>query len=112
MKIEIDSTVLIDTIVERVVEQLTPLLMHSSVSNENELLMIDELVSYLKGKLKKQSIYEKVHNRTIPFLKTGNGLLFRRKHIDIWLLNPYHPDLSTYNLKLNGKGVRNNERIV
>ena len=99
-------------IIDGVVERLTPLLKHSSESKDNELLMIDELVSYLKGKLKKQSIYEKVHNRTIPFLKSGNGLLFRRKHIDIWLLNPYHPDLSTYNLKLNGKEVINNERII
>ncbi len=101
-----------DEIIDGVVERLTPLLRHNSLSQDNELLMIDELVSYLKGKLKKQSIYEKVHNRTIPFLKTGNGLLFRRKHIDFWLLNPYHPELSTYNLKLNGKEVRNSERIV
>ena len=101
MKIEIDDMVLIDTIVEKVVEQLTPLLKQNSKSNDNELMTIDEVVGYLKEKLKKQTIYEKVHNRTIPFLKTGNGLLFRRKHIDIWLLNPYHPDLSTYNLKLN-----------
>ena len=44
-----------DEIIDGVVERLTPLLRHNSVSQDNELLMIDELVSYLKGKLKKDS---------------------------------------------------------
>ena len=39
-------------IINGVVEKLTPLLKHSSESKDNELLLIDELVSYIKGKLK------------------------------------------------------------
>ncbi len=103
MKIEISDKALVGKIVEGVVEQIAPLLKHNSKSNDNELMTVDGLISYLKGKAKKSSIYDKVHNRTIPFLKNGNLLLFRRKHIDIWLLNPYHPDLSIYSLNHNGR---------
>ena len=110
MKIEIDDTVLIDKIVEKVVERLTPLLKQNPKSNDNELMTVDELSDYLK--VKTSWVYEKVHVREIPFHKAGKFPRFRKKHIDIWLLNPYHPDLSTYNLNINGKEVRNNERIV
>ena len=102
MKIEIDDTVLIDTIVEKVFEKLKPLLNNSHDSKDNELMDVKGLVGYLK--IKKSSIYDKVHTRTIPFLKYGNSLRFRKKHIDIWLRNPYHPDLSNYNLNNNGRG--------
>ncbi len=103
MKIELEVSD-IERIAERVVKQITPLLSHNSKSNDNELMTVEELADYLK--VKKSTIYDKVHNRTIPFLKNGNLLLFRRKHIDLWLQNPYHPDLSIYNLNHNGKEVR------
>jgi excisionase family DNA binding protein len=102
MKIEIDDTVLIDTIVEKVVEKLRPSLDNSYKFEDNELVDVKGLAGCLK--IKKSSIYDKVHTRTIPFLKYGNSLRFRKKHIDIWLRNPYHPDLSNYNLNNNGRG--------
>ena len=102
MKIEIDNTVLIDTIVEKVFEKLKPLLNNSHDSKDNELMDVKGLAEYLK--IKKSSIYDKVHTRTIPFLKYGNSLRFRKKHIDIWLRNPYHPDLDNYNLNHNERG--------
>ena len=102
MKIEIDDTVLIDTIVEKVVERLKPLLSNSHDSKVNELMTAEELSDYLKAK--RSSIYDKVHSKSVPFLKYGNSLRFRKKHIDIWLRNPYHPDLSNYNLNNNGRG--------
>jgi excisionase family DNA binding protein len=102
MKIEIDDTVLIDTIVEKVVEKLRPSLNHSYKFEDNELVDVKGLAGYLK--IKKSSIYDKVHTRTIPFLKYGNSLRFRKKHIDIWLHNPYHPDLDSYNLNHNERG--------
>ncbi len=101
MKIELEVSD-IERIAERVVEQIAPLLRQNSKSNDNELLTVDELVNYLK--VKKSSIYDKVHTKSIPFLKNGNSLRFRRKHIDLWLQNPYHPDLSIYNLNHNGRG--------
>ncbi len=102
MKIEIDDTVLIDTIVEKVVERLKPLLNNSHDSKQNELMTVEGLADYLKAK--KSTIYDKVHSKSIPFLKNGNSLRFRRKHIDLWLRSPYHPDLSIYNLNHNGRG--------
>jgi excisionase family DNA binding protein len=64
-------------------------------------MTVEELADYLKAK--KSTIYDKVHTKSIPFLKNGNRLRFRRKDIDIWLLNPYHPDLSHYNLNHGGR---------
>ncbi len=102
MKIEINSSELVDEIVERVVERITPLLNKRSVHNDNGLMTVEEAATYLKTK--NSSIYDKVHSRSIPFLKYGKSLRFRKKHIDIWLSNPYHPDLSNYNLNHNGRG--------
>ncbi len=101
MKIELEVND-IEKIAERVVEQIAPLLRQNSKSNDNELMTAEELAGYLK--VKKSSIYDKVHNKSIPFLKHGTLLRFRRKHIDLWLQNPYHPDLSIYNLNHNGRG--------
>ncbi len=103
MKIEIDDSQLINDIVEKVVEQITPLLKQNSKSNDNELMTVEEVRKYLKFE-KKSSVYDKVHAKTIPFLKNGSLLRFRKKHIDLWLQNPYHHDLSLYNLNHNGRG--------
>ncbi len=102
MKIEIDDSQLINDIVEKVVERLKPLLNNSHDSKHNELMTVEELADYLKAK--KSTIYDKVHSKSIPFLKNGNSLRFRRKHIDMWLSNPYHHGLSIYNLNHNGRG--------
>ena len=102
MKIEIGDKVLIETIVKKVVEQLSPLLKQNQKDNNNELMTVEDAATYLKAK--KSSIYDKVHTRSIPFLKNGSSLRFRKSHIDIWLHNPYHPDLDNYNLNHNGRG--------
>jgi excisionase family DNA binding protein len=102
MKIEIEDSKLINEIVEKVIELIKPLLSSSHDSKDNELMTVVEVASYLKTK--KQSIYDKVHCRAIPFLKNRSSLRFRRKHLDLWLLNPYHPDLDIYNLNHDGRG--------
>jgi excisionase family DNA binding protein len=96
MKFEIDDNQLIDKIANKVIQQLSPLLKHNTNCNDNELMTVDDVAAYLKAK--KSTIYDKVHNRIIPFLKNGSSLRFRKKHIDLWLLNPYHHDLNIYNL--------------
>ncbi len=96
MKIEIDDSQLINDIVEKVVERLKPLLNNSHDSKHNELMTVEELADYLKAK--KSTIYDKVHAKSIPFLKNGTLLRFRRKYIDLWLQNPYHPEMDIYNL--------------
>ncbi len=99
MKFEIDTNMLIDKIVSGVVEQINTLSKHSSRTNGNELMNVEEVAKYLK--VKKSSIYDRAHNRSIPFLKNGKFLRFKKTHIDIWLLNPYHSDLNHYNLNHN-----------
>ncbi len=105
MKIEIDDSKLINDIVEKVVERLKPLLNNSHDSKHNELMTVEELADYLKAK--KSTIYDKVHSKSIPFLKHGNSLRFRRKHIDLWLQNPYHPSLDNYSLNRGVKCQKN-----
>ena len=104
MKIEIDDNTLVDEIVKRVVEQLTPLLENNPKNNDNELMTDEQVAKYLK--VTKSFVYEKVHKREIPFYKVGRLPRFMKKHIDLWKFNPYHPALSIYNLNCNGKGVR------
>ncbi len=95
MKIELETND-IERIVEKVVEQLTPLLKHNCNSSDSNILTVNDLSDYIK--VKTTWIYEKVHTRGIPFYKAGKFPRFRKKHIDIWLSNPYHPDLNIYNL--------------
>jgi excisionase family DNA binding protein len=104
MKIEIDDTVLIDSIVKKVVEQLEPLIKQDS--NANQIMTVDEIANYLK--VKTSWVYEKIHTREIPFKKVGKFPRFLRKDIELWLINPYHSNLSHYSLKKNGKGVNIN----
>lgn len=101
MRIEIDDTQLIDTIVKKVVEHITPLLKHNS-KPDNELMTVETLAGYLN--VKKSWIYGKIHTRQIPFRKIGKFPRFEKKHIDLWGANPYHPDLKIYNLNHNARG--------
>ena len=110
MNIEIDDNVLIEKIVEKVVEKITPLLNHNSMSNDNELWDVEKVAHYLDKS--KSSIYSKTHTNSIPHLKYGQLLKFNKKHIDIWLRNPYSPEFEAYNLNFNGrKGVINKYEI-
>ncbi len=81
MKIEIDDKMLIDTIVEKMVERITPLLKHNSKSCDSELMTVEEVAKYLK--VTKSFIYDKVHKREIPFRKAGKFPRFPKKHIDL-----------------------------
>jgi excisionase family DNA binding protein len=101
MRIEIDDTELIDSIVEKVVERLEPLLLQNSKSNDSELMTVDEVSKYLN--VTKSWVYDKVHTRSIPFQKAGKFTRFRKKHLDIWLSNPYSPELNNYSLKHEGR---------
>ena len=104
MKIEIDDTVLINTIVEKVVERLEPLLTQSPISNDSELMDVKGLAEYLR--VKESWVYEKIHTKQIPFLKAGRFPRFRKKHIDKWLENPYAFASSAYRpLKKEGGQV-------
>jgi len=101
MKIEINDSQLINDIVEKVVERLTPLLKHNSKTDDNKLMDVKGLADYLQ--VKESWVYEKIHKREIPYHKAGKFPRFRKKHIDIWLENPYSHELDNYNLNHNGK---------
>ena len=104
MKIELEVSD-IKRIAERVVEQITPLLKQNSKSNDNELMTVKEVASYLK--VKESWVYEKVHKREIPYHKCGKFPRFRKKYIDIWLKNPYSPELDNFNLNRGVKCQKN-----
>ncbi len=93
-------------IINEVVERLEPLVKNNSMGNDNELWNVEKVAGYLNES--KSSIYSKTHTNSIPHLKYGQLLKFNKKHIDIWLRNPYSPELEAYNLNFNGrKGVIN-----
>ncbi len=96
MKIEIDDSKLVETIVKKVVEEIKPLLNHNP-KNDDKLMDVKGLADYLR--VKESWVYEKVHKREIPFNKCGKFPRFRKKYIDIWLKNPYSPELDNFNLK-------------
>ena len=95
MKIEIDDNILIESIVDKVVERLTPLLIKRSM-DDNEYFDVKEVAEYLK--VKKSFIYGKIHKREIPFIKVGKFPQFLKKDLDLWRVNPYDLKLSKYNL--------------
>ena len=105
MKIEFDDTILIDAIVEKVVERLKPLFDNARTSKGDELMNVGEVAKYLK--VKKSWVYEKIHTNKIPFQKAGRFPRFRKKHIDLWLENPYSVTSSAYKpLKKKGGNIK------
>ena len=102
MKIEINDKELIESIVKDVVDQLTPLINNANHAVDNESMTVQEVAKYLN--VTKSFVYEKVHKREIPFYKVGRLPRFSKKHIDLWKFNPYHPDLSIYNLNSSERG--------
>jgi len=63
-------------------------------------LSIDELSDYIN--LSTSTIYKKTHLRTIPFIKTGKKLLFKKEAIDEWLQQHTHDTVSDLQNNLVG----------
>ncbi len=103
MKIEIDDSKLVETIVKKVVEEIKPLLKHEP--KNDSLMDVKGLADYLQ--VKESWVYEKVHKRGIPFYKAGKFPRFRKKYIDIWLKNPYSCELDNFNLNVGVKCQKN-----
>lgn len=104
MKIEIDDSILIDTIVEKLFEKIKPLLNHEH-KTDDRLMDVKGLADYFQ--VKESWIYEKIHNRQIPYHKCGKFPRFRKKYIDIWLKNPYSSELDNFNLNRGVKCQKN-----
>ncbi len=84
MRIEIDDSQLINDIVEKVVDLITPLLRQNQKNNHDELMDVKGLADYLN--VKKQWVYEKTHINAIPYYKVGKYPRYRKSKIDEWLL--------------------------
>lgn len=82
MKIEIDDSQLIETIVKKVVEELKPLLKNNT-TEENIIFTVETLAKHLE--VSKQWVYERVHLNEIPFIKMGKFPRFKKGEIDKWL---------------------------
>jgi len=52
---------------------------------EPEFLTIDQLREYLPQKPAKQTVYQWVHFKQIPYHKRGKSVLFKRSEIDYWI---------------------------
>lgn len=88
MKIEIDDKVLIDTIVEKVVERLGPLLKNSHDSVGDKLMNVNGLAGYLG--VAKQWVYEKTHLNAIQFLRHSSEIRTASGTVKSWeRFNPY-----------------------
>ena len=52
---------------------------------EPEYLTIDQLRDYLPQNPAKQTVYQWVHFKKIPYHKRGKAVLFKRTEIDQWI---------------------------
>ncbi|MGE4289972.1 MAG: helix-turn-helix domain-containing protein [Salinivirgaceae bacterium] len=62
----------------------------SSIEKDNQrdvLFSLHELIEFLPENPARQTIYQWVSNRLIPFEKHGSRLYFRKSKIDEWLRN-------------------------
>ena len=55
----------------------------SGVPPANQVLTVDEAASFLK--LAKQTVYQLVSARDIPFSKKGKRLYFQRRELEQWI---------------------------
>jgi predicted DNA-binding transcriptional regulator AlpA len=56
----------------------------------DKLMTIAELQSYLPEKPARQTVYQWVNDRKVPYQKHGKFLYFRKSTIDLWLNNGRH----------------------
>jgi excisionase family DNA binding protein len=97
MKIEIDNTKLINDIVEKVVEELKPLL-SDNITTEDNLFTVITLALHLH--VSEQWVYDRVSLNEIPYMKMGKFLRFRKSEIDKWLDKMKTPAIQPLSNKL------------
>ena len=71
-------------------QQTVNILRSKQKDNESPQWMnVDELCAYHPSHPKKQTVYEWVSKKTIPFHKMTKGLMFLKSEIDEWLKGGY-----------------------
>ncbi len=73
----------IEDIARKVVEVLQPHL-DKGASKEDPLFDVKGLAEYLQ--VNTQWVYQKVHEKKIPFFKAGKYPRFRKSEVDAWLV--------------------------
>jgi excisionase family DNA binding protein len=74
----------IETIAQRVLELIRPVVSNNGKSDNNEMVFdVKGLAEYLH--VKPSWIYKQMSLKTIPFFKTGKYSRFRKKDIDKWI---------------------------
>jgi len=72
-------------IINSVVEEAVNKAFSAVKPQEPEYLTIDQLREYLPQKPAKQTVYQWVHFKQIPYHKRGKTVLFKRTDIDKWI---------------------------
>ncbi len=86
MKIELenkDIEHIVQEVTERIIKTLKPVLVNNGTPDR--LMTTTELCDYLQ--VKEGWVYQQVHSKTIPHLKAGSKLRFRKADIDKYLSN-------------------------
>ena len=71
--------------VETLQQEVNTLRNKQQVSESPRRMNIDELCAYHPSHPKKQTVYEWVSKKTIPYHKMTKGLMFLQSEIDEWL---------------------------
>ncbi len=101
MKIEFEQSD-IQAIVEKVVENLKPLLLNNRKHDGEDIIFTPEtLAEYLK--VDTSWVYKQVSNKTIPFFKSGKYVRFQKSAIDKWIKNQSREPFLPYKLPKNIK---------
>ena len=84
VELEIDETELAKKIAEEVLKALQPSLLASKGRQpEEDFLDVPSLAAFLKVDV--GWIYQRVHQRAIPFYKIGKYTRFKRPEIEAWV---------------------------
>lgn len=67
-------------------DRIEKLLTQAEVTPDRDFLMtIEQLIDYLPEHPARQTVYQWVNDRKVPFEKFGKRLYFRKSTIDTWL---------------------------
>lgn len=72
-------------IAEKVFYRIKDFISSRSEKEANTFLTVEQLEKYLQ--VKKDWVYQQVHQRRIPYHKIGAKLRFNKKEIDQWIKN-------------------------
>lgn len=73
------------TLLNSAIEDAVSRTLAATKTPEPEYLTIDQLRDYLPQNPAKQTVYQWVHFKQIPYHKRGKSVLFKRSEINMWI---------------------------